>query len=37
MQRSALLPSIALADRVRELRASGADIINFGSRPDVEA
>ena len=35
MQRSALSPSIALADRVRELRTSGADIINFGSRPDV--
>ena len=35
MQHSALSPSIVLADRVRELRASGADIINFGSRPDV--
>ena len=28
-------PSTALAARVRELRASGADIITFGTRPDV--
>ena len=37
IQRSALSPSIALGDRVRELRASGADIINFGSRPNHSA
>ena len=30
-----LSPSVALAARVRELRASGVDIINFGTRPDV--
>lgn len=35
MRRSVLSPSIALADRVRALRQSGADIIDFGSRPDI--
>ena len=30
-----LSPSVALAARVRELRANGVDIINFGTRPDV--
>ena len=30
-----LSPSVALAARVRELRAKGVDIINFGTRPDV--
>ena len=37
MRRSTLSPSVALAHRVRELRASGTDIIDFGSRPDVPA
>ena len=35
MQHGVLSPSVALANRVRRLRASGADIINFGTRPDV--
>ena len=35
MQDTGLSPSMALAIRVRELRASGADIIDFGTRPDV--
>ena len=30
-----LSPSVELAGRVRELRASGVNIINFGTRPDV--
>ena len=35
MQDAVPSPSTALAARVRELRASGADIITFGTRPDV--
>ena len=35
MQHGVLSPSVALASRVRRLRASGADIIDFGTRPDV--
>ena len=35
MQDTVPSPSTALAARVRELRASGADIITFGTRPDV--
>ena len=35
IRRGALSPSVALAGRVRELRARGVDIINFGTRPDV--
>ena len=37
VQHTVLSPSTALARRVRELRASGADIIDFGTRPDVPA
>ena len=35
MRHSVLSPSVALAGRVRALRESGADVIDFGSRPDV--
>lgn len=35
MQHGVLSPSVALANRVRLLRASGADIIDLGTRPDV--
>lgn len=35
MRHGDLSPSVALASRVRELRAKGVDVINFGTRPDV--
>ena len=35
IRHSDLSPSVALAARVRELRARGVDIIDFGTRPDV--
>ena len=35
LRHSAVSPSVALAARVRELRARGVDVINFGTRPDV--
>ncbi len=35
MQKSLLSPSLAIAQRVRELRLKGESVINFGTRPDV--